>query len=711
MSKEVFALDIGTRKVMGIIASLQEVIRIEAVEVIEHVSRPMFDGQIHSIEEVAAAVSKIKLALESRTKKKLRQVAVAVAGRNLVTFRSKVSKAFEAEQEVTQEMIRGLEFEGVEKIVRDSGNDLMQFYCVGYSPRYYELDGEKISTLLGHRARSIAAEVIVTFLPRVVLDSMFSVLKKAGLEATNITLEPIAALGAIIPEEMRNLNIVLVDIGAGTSDLALTKDGNVYAYAMVAEAGDEITEHISRLLLTDFSTAERIKRKLDSDEGIEYEDIWGKRCAIEAASVKKELLPAVRKLAQSIAGAGLDLNGGPPHAVVAVGGGSLTPLLMQELTRSFGVAEGKAGIRLPYMIRQVKDLTGALTGPEAITPIGIALMAVHSLGLRFMDLEVNGRKMRMLDFQQKKDIMGALTLSGALSNKKLYPRPGLSLTVEVNGQLRVIKGTLGEPARVRVNGRPVSSLTDRIESGDVIEFQEALDGKDGSARVGDLTAPESLEIFLNKEALKVCPPVTMDGEPVAIDAPVHDRAKIEASSLKVRDVLRYAHSDAADLSERQILVNINGAPRILTQRNFTVRLNAGPCELDTELGSGDEVEFAYNEPTHYRIRDVLNIPPALETMRVNVDGEDIEVAIGTAEVFMNGNQVKPEEFLIDGADVKICRAENRQVLLSEIFKYIEFDPYKGLGKNIRILVNGSPAGFTTPLKEGSRIRILFEDRQ
>ena len=89
---------------------------------------------------------------------------------------------------------------------------------------------------------------------------MFAVLKKSGLVPTNITLEPISAINAIVPEELRKLNIVLVDIGAGTSDLAITGGGFVFAYGMVPLAGDEITEVISESLLVDFATAERIKR-------------------------------------------------------------------------------------------------------------------------------------------------------------------------------------------------------------------------------------------------------------------------------------------------------------------------------------------------------------------------------------------------------------------------------------------------------------------
>lgn len=711
MSKEIFALDIGTRKVMGIIAKKTEnSLEILDAQAIEHSARPMFDGQIHSIEEVSRTVRTIKERLESRLNKKLKQVGVAVAGRNLLTCKSRATTEFESEQEVAVDMVRNLELEAVDRIVSGSEMDLSQFYCVGYSPVYYELDGHRISTLVGHSAKSIATEVIVTFLPRVVLDSMFAVLKKAGLEATNITLEPISAINAIIPPEMRKLNIVLVDIGAGTSDLALTREGVIFAYGMVSEAGDEVTELISEILLVDFSTAERIKRGLGERDKIEYKDIWGRCRFADVQVLRKSIIPAVKRLADSIAKAGLDLNGGVPSAVVAVGGGSMTSGLIEELSASFNLSADKVGIRLPEAIKGLNDRTQKLTGPEAVTPIGIALMTAHSLGLRFINIEINNKKLRILDFQQKKDIMGALTLSGAINKKRLYPRPGLAMTAEVNGELKIIKGTLGVPAKILLNGHTVVSLSEKIEDGDRLVFEEAQDGKDASCLVSDLVRASPIRVLFNQESLGILPKITMNEEAVSLDIHICDRANIKIMDPKISDIFELKGVKPESLSQRQILVNINGSPKVLTQRNFTLRLNGKAADLDTQVNEGDAIEFYFETPTFYRIKDVIQVPRETGVMHINVDGNDIEVRFETVQIFMNGQQVSPEEFLIDKADIRVFYLTKRQVLLSEIFRYIDFDPQRAVGKSFKILVNDQPAGFTTPLEEGSRVRILLEER-
>ncbi len=96
------------------------------------------------------------------------------------------------------------------------------------------------------------------------------------LTVENLTLEPIAAINVVVPEDIRLLNIALVDIGAGTSDIAISKDGSIIAYDMVTIAGDEITEAIMQKCLCNFENAEKIKIALDTDNSqITYTDILG----------------------------------------------------------------------------------------------------------------------------------------------------------------------------------------------------------------------------------------------------------------------------------------------------------------------------------------------------------------------------------------------------------------------------------------------------
>src|SRR5690625_7700979 len=89
---------------------------------------------------------------------------------------------------------------------------------------------------------------------------------------------------------MRKLNVALIDIGAGTSDIAITNYGTVTGYSMVPIAGDEITEAISNEYILDFKVAEQAKQKIVMNNQAEVKDILG----FEHTITYKDLVPKIR---------------------------------------------------------------------------------------------------------------------------------------------------------------------------------------------------------------------------------------------------------------------------------------------------------------------------------------------------------------------------------------------------------------------------------
>jgi hypothetical protein len=460
----------------------------------------------------------------------------------------------------------------------------------------------------------------------------------------------------------------------------------------------------------DFEVGEHIKRAAGSSEDITYKDIWDRDHTIKSAKVLELIRPAVRKLASSIAVAALELNGSSPQAVIAVGGGSLTPGLLKELAACLALPVEKVGIRLPGAIKGLVDATGKLTGPEAVTPVGIAWMTAAEQGLKFIDITVNAKKVKMLDMLQRKDILGALSASGIIFDKKLYPKMGLALSFEVDGSFRTVKGTVGRAAEITVNGKKAESLRDQVSGGDVIEFIEAQDGADAQAVVSDVVDLHPVRCMFNDSQISVIPAVTINGEYASLETPVTDRARINVEPVNVRQVLAKQNIQTDSLTEREILVNIDRTPRVLLQRNYTLKVNGKAAGLDARVCFGDMIEFSREQPTSYRIRDVIDIPEAADAIKINVNGQDIEVYISACQVFMNGSQVRPDEFLIDGADISVYYSKRREAMLSDIFKYINVDTAGVLGKRMSFFVDDAPAGFTTNVCDGARVRILFEER-
>ena len=242
MGEKMFALDIGTRSVVRIVLEkLDKQFRVLDIHSIEHNERSMLDGQIHNVIEVSKIIKNVKEELEKKHGL-LNKVCVAAAGRALKTKRSSFTKSISQTRLMTNEDVIHLELAAVQQaqyeLVQNEKDELISnYYCVGYSVLHYYLDGHEIGSLIDQQGEEAKVEIIATFLPKVVIESLISALKRADLEMDALTLEPIAAIQVLIPQSMRRLNVALVDIGAGTSDIAITNEGTVVAYGMVAKAG------------------------------------------------------------------------------------------------------------------------------------------------------------------------------------------------------------------------------------------------------------------------------------------------------------------------------------------------------------------------------------------------------------------------------------------------------------------------------------------
>lgn len=237
-SNLLFALDIGTRSVVGLIAEkIEDTFRIMGCERMEHHTRSMLDGQIHDVREVAKVILAVKNRLEEKFGK-LERASVAAAGRALFTVTTKSTLDVYGHGQLTPDDERALELAAIQEAQHQLSStreleDPANYYCVGYSVVSFRLDGQIIRSIVGQRARTAEIEIIVTFLPRQVINSLEAALAAADLSMASLTLEPIAAINVLIPSTMRHLNLALVDVGAGTSDVAITKQGSVVGYGMV----------------------------------------------------------------------------------------------------------------------------------------------------------------------------------------------------------------------------------------------------------------------------------------------------------------------------------------------------------------------------------------------------------------------------------------------------------------------------------------------
>ena len=332
----VFALDIGTRSIIGIVGQVvNERFQVLAIEKEEHGKRAMIDGQIEDIGQVAKVARRVTDRLEERLDCTLERVCVAAAGRALRTEKGSCTLEFPEVTHITNDNIGRLESGAVaaaESALGMGEEGRRRFYLVGYTVSGYHLDHYPMTTLRGHNGQLLEAEVVATFLPGEVVESLYAVMEASGLEVASLTLEPIAALNAAIPADLRLLNLVLADIGAGTSDIAVCRDGTVVGYTMATIAGDEITEEIMRRYLVPFATAERMKTQMN-ESTVKYRDVLGLENSVTGERLRETVQQPAQALAREIAQRVVALNGAPPSALFLAGGGSKLEGLRSEERR------------------------------------------------------------------------------------------------------------------------------------------------------------------------------------------------------------------------------------------------------------------------------------------------------------------------------------------------------------------------------------------
>lgn len=650
MNKDyLFALDIGTRTVVGLLCRMAETgqIAVEHYHVECHPQRAMLDGQIHDVAQVSAVLAKVKEGLEEKSGAVLKEAAIAAAGRALSTLRAEAELEFTVSREVTPEDVHQLEIRALGIAREEMTREKTSLYCVGFSPVQYLLNDIQITNPIGQRGKSIGVEIIATFLPQVVVDSLFSALGKAGLTVGSLTLEPIAAMNIAVPPQLRLLNLALVDIGAGTSDIAVSRDGTIISYGMVDMAGDEVTEAISQHFLLDFNSAEQVKIQLESRDSIEFTDVLGNKYSETRASIIGVTDPVVDKLALALAEAIKVNNGGTaPSAVFCAGGGSLTPMLRDYLALHLDLPLERIGIRNRETLEGISFDCAELAGPEIVTPLGIAMTALKPRGEHFIQVWINGAGISLFNVQ-KTTVAQALMHSGMDIDAAAGVESG-TLTFELNGSARKLTGRSGKAGAILVNGSP-ASLETEVMAGDRIEIKPGQRGEEPRVTLADL---------------------------------VRD---FQQSQVKINDTIL----------DMPLIQEINGLPaRQETKINTGDRVEIRPPANAGELATIMDLDLS-------QVAIVVNGTPAQPSTPLTPD------SVILVKELANEGQPGPDSNLVmvtvNGRQLSLA-SDNTMLMYALAQADINYTEAQG---NLMITVNGREADFTSLLESGDRVEVFW----
>ena len=704
-----FALDIGTRSVVGLVGEkVDNSIQIIASHRQEHRTRAMMDGQIHDVPEVANIIAEVKNALEASCGP-LRKVSIAAAGRALCTIQSKAEIEISERGVLTPSDEHALELAAIQAAQHKLSNsntftDPSSYYCVGYSVVNFTLDNTPLKTLVGQRGKKTSIELIATFLPRQVIDSLQSAVTSVNLEIATLTLEPIAAINALIPQTMRHLNLALVDIGAGTSDVAITKDGTIIAYGMVPCAGDEITEAISQQYLLDFNVAEKVKRQLADNQfsKINFVDVLGLSQEISASEILNSIEHNVADLAQAIAAQILTLNNAPPQAVLLVGGGSLTPMLSEALAQSLDMPAPRVAVRRPDTIEGISSIPVDLCTPDAVTPLGILKLSA-SRTLNFMNVTLNEQLLHLFNLGQL-TVADALLASG-IDIRSLHGRPGLGITININDQTNFFPGTHGTPSLIELNGHK-ASLSEQLQENDVIKVTKGTSGTMPSLCLSDIfDIIPSYTLSINEDSYDISPTITINGAPAQPDAVLEDRDQVIYRLPSTLEEVLAITDNIMEIPPYRYIINGNEREYIIWPR-YTI--NQSTANGTSPVKPNDQILVSHpSEPTLGELLGLNNDDENFITVLFNK--EKCSIPLRRFTIIMNDKPAQLTDIAHNNSIINFASTEQEHCIISDVLLAANFNPKTiPSGSIVKIYLNNQPTEYTSLVKNNDEITLVIK---
>lgn len=246
-------LDIGTSKIVAIVAEITDEGRMEIIGLGQHASRGLKKGVVVNIESTVIAIQRALEEAELMADCKIRDVITGIAGSHIKSFNSHGMVAIK-EKEVTEA--------DVDRVIETAKavNIPMDQQILHILTQEFIIDGqEDVREPLGMSGVRLEVKVHIVTGAVSAAQNIMKCVRRCGLEARDLILQPLASAMAVLSEDEKDLGVCLVDIGGGTTDIAVFIEGAIRHTAVIPIAGDQITNDIAMALRTPTKDAEDIK--------------------------------------------------------------------------------------------------------------------------------------------------------------------------------------------------------------------------------------------------------------------------------------------------------------------------------------------------------------------------------------------------------------------------------------------------------------------
>ena len=374
----IVGLDIGTSKIVAIVAELLPEGSIKVIGLGQHVSRGLKKGVVINIDSTMQAIQRAVEEAELMADCKINNVFTGIAGSHIKSINSHGMVKIK-DLEVSQIDIDRV-VETARAIALPSDQQILHILT-----QEFVIDGqEDVREPLGMSGMKLEVKVHIVTGAVAAAQNIVKCIKRCGLEVSDLILQPLASSTAVLTDDEKELGVCLVDIGGGTTDIAVFKQGAIRHTAVIAIAGDQITNDVAVAFRTPTQSAEDIKIKhgcalrqlADARESVEVMGVDGREPRQLSVQTLAEVIePRVVELYEFVL---QELRRSGMEEMIASGivitGGSAMMRGMVEL--------GEEIFHMPVRLglpRYVGGLSEVVSNPRYATGVGLVLMGKQQL--------------------------------------------------------------------------------------------------------------------------------------------------------------------------------------------------------------------------------------------------------------------------------------------------------------------------------------------
>ena len=276
----------------------------------------------------------------------------------------------------------------------ETGSDEMEVKLVNAAVVDVKIDGYRVTNPIGFQGKDVTIQVFNAFAPMVHLGALQTIASDLDLNCINIAAEPFAVAKSVGADDSTEFSAIFIDIGGGTSDIAVVNNGGVQGTQMFAIGGRSFTKRIASTLGVSFDEAEDIKLKYSAN------DLDDKRHKAVAEALKSDIEVWLSGIELGLAE--FDQLDHLPPRILLCGGGSALPEIKKALTdgdwykSSAFARKPTVDFVSPEDVNRVRDSTGKLNSPQDITPMGLANLGLDIIGSQTLGENILQRLSRTL---------------------------------------------------------------------------------------------------------------------------------------------------------------------------------------------------------------------------------------------------------------------------------------------------------------------------